>query len=370
MKKSSNTNSNKSAAPMRKASAHKASTRSRKKTSSLFALSSARRLSLNSLLVALAVWLVLSLSGLWFSHHPKTWIDQQCASIAAPFCNVLLYFGDRTRLFTDSIGLTGHDVVYETDEPAPSGQVFFAGAPVRIGPPAPNDIVTVDKGEFVVGFSPSLRHPMWCAYHIPAESRFKSGKRPGFAKDKTVKGSPNPNDYARSGYDRGHMVPNHAVATRFGPDIQRNTFYMSNIVPQTPELNRGSWKRLELLIADYLTANYGECWVLVGTIPSRDNHVISHETNIDVPDACWMVVAAYQDSTIRVFAIVLPQIIDYDAFAFHYLVSVDELEQLTGLDFFPEMPEFLQRPLEADHPTRFWPVSFFQALQITFLRFS
>ena len=155
------------------------------------------------------------------------------------------YLGDRTAFITDAFGWTGHDAVYDSDDPVPSGQVFFAGQPRRTGAPAPSDIAVLQRGEFAIGWSPSLKRPVWAAYHVPRDARFDIGRRPSFSKDRNVASAPAPEAYRGARYDRGHMVPNHAIATRFGPDEQRKTFLMTNIAPQSPALNRGPWREME-----------------------------------------------------------------------------------------------------------------------------
>ena len=70
--------------------------------------------------------------GDWYVHHPSEWLAERQSFLTAP----LVYFGDRTALLTDAFGWTGHDAVYDSDDPIPSGQVFFAGQPQRVGAPA------------------------------------------------------------------------------------------------------------------------------------------------------------------------------------------------------------------------------------------
>ena len=281
----------------------------------------------------------------------------------------LLYVGDRVGMVTDAFGWTGHDAVYDFDEPAPEGQVFFAGAPRRVGPPAPDDIQVLDRGEFVIGYSPRLRHPVWVAYHVPPEARFEHGKRPGFHKDGAVPSSPMAGDYARTGYDRGHMAPNYAIETRFGKDAQKRTFAMTNVSPQSPSLNRGPWRELEHRIADLWTAKYGEIWVVVGALsPSSGSRETLPGTSVEVPESYYMVLAAQTADGVRALAVLLPQKIRYGAFPVHNIVTIDRLEEMTGLDFFPEMPAFLQDALEADLPTRLWPIRFVDALKLVGIR--
>ena len=305
--------------------------------------------------------------GDWFVHHPREWLEEHRAFYTAP----LWYFGNRTAFVTDAIGWTGHDAVYDFDEPAPSNAVFFAGAPERTGDPAPKDIVTLQRGEFAIGWSPSLRHPVWAAYHVVKNARFDALKRPNFQKDRSVASCPAAADYARSGYDRGHLVPNRAIVTRYGPDAQEKTFLMTNIAPQRPALNRGPWRELEQRISDLWTARYGEIWVVVGTVsPAAKRTTLENAPSIDVPEQFYMLIAAQDDDGVRALAVMLPQTADVDDFPVHGIVTVNELESATGLRFFPDMPKFLAHPLKADRPTRLWPIRLRDIVKLILLRFT
>ena len=313
-----------------------------------------RRLALKlgaAAVVLLSAWGVVSE---WFVHHPRAWIAEQRSAhnvLSAP----LLWFGNPLADITDGLGWTGHDVVYEYDTEAPSGSVTFAGVPVRTGEPAPSDIRVINRGEFIIGWSDRLRHPVWCAYHVKREPRHASNKRPSFSKDAAVPSAPAPGDYTKSGYDRGHMVPNYAIVTRYGEDVQRLTFKMTNVAPQSPELNRGVWRDVEHRIADLWTARYGEIWVIVGCISSGNEKI--GQTGIDVPTYYYQVIMAQVGMDIRALAVVMPQNVGWGAWAARHIVTIDELEEMTGLDFNPDLPSFIQSPLEAELPTRLWPVN-------------
>lgn len=314
---------------------------------------------------------VMSIIGDWFVHHSREWLAEKEATWPSFIVGPLNYFGDRAGDTTDALGWTGTDVVYSFDEAAPTGSVFYAGAPVRVSAPAPSDIQVLDRGDFVVGWSPSLKHPVWVAYHVPQYADYDIHTRPStFKKDPSVPSTPASSAYTGSNYDRGHMAPNHAIATRFGEDAQKRTFLTSNISPQTPNLNRGPWRNVELRIADYWAKHYGEIWVIVGAhSPQGVTREQIPGTGIDVPAGFYQIIVAQNNEEVRAMAVYMPQQISSTAFPTRYLVSIDELETLTGLDFFPEMPDFIQKPLEAQIPTRMWPVGFLDAIGLFFERF-
>lgn len=315
--------------------------------------------------VFMTIWAAI---GSWYVHHPRKWLDRHSEGLPGLLAKPLLWVGEPVGDLLDAMGLAGHDAVYEYDVEAPSGEITFAGVPKRIGPPAPDDIVVIDKGEFKIGWSPSLRHPIWCAYHVPAHPSYEAGKRPSFVKDRTVSTSPVSANYDRSGYDRGHMVPNYAIATRFGAEMQRNTFFMTNIAPQSPALNRGVWREVEHRIADLWTARWGEIWVIVGAIPSDSGQTLSN-SGIDVPEKFYQVIVAQEGMDVRAQAVVYDQSVGWRAWPTRGLVTIDELEQMTGLDFLPELPDFIQSPLEAELPSRLWPVRFRDIFKKIAIRF-
>ena len=153
--------------------------------------SKSRRTSLKFGFALLALLALLGAAGNWFVHHPRTWIAEQPELLAKP----LLWFGNPIADLTDALDWTGYDTVCEYDTEAPSGAVTFAGAPKRTGAPAPDDIRVLDRGEFLIGWSDRLKHPVWCAYHVIREARHENADRPSFAKDKAVPLAPAPEAY-------------------------------------------------------------------------------------------------------------------------------------------------------------------------------
>lgn len=303
----------------------------------------------------------MAAAGDWFVHHPRGWIEAKEASWPRWTTWILEWFGNPVGDLTDAFGLTGEDVVALSADDAPANSVLFAGIPVRTRAPAPDDIVVLDRGEFLVGWSPSLRHAAWCAYHVPPRTLFDVGPRPPFRKDKSAPRSPVSTEYARTGYDRGHMVPNYAVASRFGSEAQTKTFLLSNIVPQSPALNRGVWRNIEHRIANSWTARYGEIWVIVGAVD--DSMESLSGSDVSVPSRLWQVIVAQEGREVRALAVLIEQEVPWRAWPTRYIVSIDELEELTGFDFLTELDDGLESALESRAPTRLWPVKFLDAFR-------
>jgi endonuclease G len=211
-----------------------------------------------------------------------------------------------------------------------------------------------NKG-YSVGYSESRKNPLWVSYRIFDVPELKSGKRPSrFKEDHRTRSQISHSDYTHSGYDRGHMAPNYGIATRYGRDAQLETFLMSNIIPQTPYINRHMWKDLEHRVAERYGRYFSEVWVITG--PVFTEPVGRLDSGVDIPSHYYKIMADEHDGELRVLAF----LIENDCPPFtrirKRLVSVDEIEERTGLDFFPDLPDDLQRAVEGEPATRLWPV--------------
>jgi endonuclease G len=131
------------------------------------------------------------------------------------------------------------------------------------------------------------------------------------------------------GYDRGHQVPANHLDDSNAAIKQSN--YMTNILPQTSQMNRGAWLLTEEIVECY--RDIDELLVMGGVIwgnnPADDYFVQSH--GVKTPDAYWKVVVRGTGQDERAIAWIVPN--STDATKKHldqYLVSVDDIEQLTG----------------------------------------
>ncbi len=213
--------------------------------------------------------------------------------------------------------------------------------------------VLVNSG-YVVGYSDALGNPLWAAYRVWDLPRIpEPPARPDkFSIDVRTVARVEPSAYSGSGYDRGHLAPNYAIATRFGPGGQAETFLMSNIVPQQHSLNAGPWKDLELRAATSYAARFREVWVMAGPVFGSQPQRL--RGGVAVPEACWMVMLDEHEGRVRTQAFVIPQDVPADAPLERYLTSIDRIEALTGLDLFPDLPDATEAVFEARTPERVW----------------
>ncbi len=202
------------------------------------------------------------------------------------------------------------------------------------------------------GYCEKKRNPLWVGYKIDGDKLVHSLKRPGgFKVDPRTSSRISPNDYKASGYDRGHLAPNSAIASQYGKDAQLETFLMSNIVPQSPDLNRKIWQKLEKLELEY-AKNFETIWVITG--PVFDEHLQYIKNQVEVPDALFKILFDEQKGTVRAMAFLVPQSVTGQDRIDKFLTSIDEIEKLTGLDFLAPLSDQNEDRLEANTANRLW----------------
>jgi len=290
----------------------------------------------------------------WFAripHHRQQVVYSRLGDYAS---YKLYYFSNAAASITDSLGITGYDSVAEFKGEIPEVDLVAGGYPRPVSEKAlPQKLQYFKRTGFTVCYSPALRHPVWVASKVPAGKRFPDTGRPPFKSDPDAANSPKPNDYSKTGYDRGHMAPNRAIATCYGELAQKQTFLLSNICPQSPGLNRGPWRKIEHIITDVWPGKYGTISVITGAYsPNPEKKLPS---GINIPEGFYKIIVSKKRDQLRVLAVYMNQESGYGVFPRTRIISVDELEKLTGLDFLAALPDEIENKLEAEKPTRLWP---------------
>ena len=206
-------------------------------------------------------------------------------------------------------------------------------------------------------YSDNLREPNWASWDLMANDVGSSGRSSSFFLDTFL--PPNfyrvkATDYGGSGYDRGHMCPS-GDRTDNATDNDL-TFYMSNIIPQTPDNNQGVWANLETYCRT-LAQSGNELLIICGP-GGFSTARINAAGAVYIPDYVWKIIVVVPpgsgtalsrltDST-RVIAVKIPNIagVRSDPWA-NYVTSVNLLQTNTGLTFFTALPPALAAVLRA-----------------------
>ena len=197
---------------------------------------------------------------------------------------------------------------------------------------------------YVTSYNKDTKLPNWVAWHLTAAHVNGTSSRKGikFQEDEDV---PSPRathyDYVRSGYDRGHMCP--AGDNKWSDTAMEQSFLLTNICPQNPNLNRGDWNEMENACRDW-AAEYGDVVVVAGPIFYKGNHKKIGKNKVLVPEAFFKVVLTLGDNPKAVGFIYKNNSGNRPKDA--YINSVDDVERITGMDFFPALPDSIEDKIE------------------------
>ena len=216
-------------------------------------------------------------------------------------------------------------------------QHIYAGLPIATNDP--DSIKRLDRTGYVVGYDEQRKNPAWVAYHLTAIEKKPTSKRPSrFNTDKETEAKVSHKDYTHSGYDRGHMAPNYGISTRYGRAAQIETFLMSNIVPQKPNLNRGVWRELEMKVAK-LANRFDSVYIITG--PIYDNQIEKIKNKIEIPDSFYKIIVDVENNIPRALAFIMPQNVKRKDEPENFLTSIDEIEKTNRLRLFCRLRRFI-----------------------------
>lgn len=234
-------------------------------------------------------------------------------------------------------------------------QLSWMGVPAwqRLTPTSFHRVLRNDG--YLLGWSDVRVNALWVSYLLQAVEDPYAGPRPSFRRDWRTLWPVGTDSYFGSGYDRGHLAPNYAIAAVHGLEAQEQTFLMSNMAPQRPDLNRRLWQRLEEVVMDHFVPRFGIIQVITGPVfPERFLDNVTRRVGlVEVPEAFYKILVVPGEEP-RALAFLMPQEVSGDEPLDDFLVSIDAIEARTGLDFFPGLSVEAAGALEADLDTAGW----------------
>ena len=231
---------------------------------------------------------------------------------------------------------------------------LLAAAQGRMGAP----VVANGSGEiflrhtaFIASYDAAKRCPTWVAWTLMKFRTEGSEERSSrFTPDPQLAGRGATHaDYTKSGYDRGHMCP--AADNRWSEAAMKESFYTSNICPQTPALNRGSWKNFEERLRD-MVATGDTIYIVCGPIfSSRGKQRTIAKGRVSVPTGFFKVCLLCNGGPKRAAGFIFSNVRGKEKQ--YSIVTVDEVERLTGINFFPNLTA-AQEAIEATVSKKRW----------------
>ena len=212
---------------------------------------------------------------------------------------------------------------------------------------------------YTICYRESYEQAEWSAYCLSDFQLEKNTDRTNdFRVDPLIStGSADLADYRKSSFDRGHLTP--AADMSFDETAMSETFYMSNMTPQNPQFNRGIWKDLEAQVRIWVK-QFGKAYVVSGPVLNKKatSYTTIGNNNVTIPEYFYKVilVPVYKDNedrkspddTYSVMAIgfVIPNQNCRESF-WNYTKSIDDIEELTNLDFYSLLPDDIEDNIEA-----------------------
>lgn len=204
---------------------------------------------------------------------------------------------------------------------------------------------------YTLSYNEKYEQAEWVAYELKKSFvRNSNFDRPYFIEDPKVKtGSADWRNYKKSGYDKGHLCP--AGDMEFAVNTYNDTFFTSNIAPQTHDFNAGVWNRLEQKVR-YWATKYDGVYVVTGGVLQAGLKTIGQE-KVLVPNYFYKIVLKKSNGQYKMIAFLVPNA-KSDKPLYDFVVSVDRIEKMTGIDFFAKLDDATENSLEKNSDYKAW----------------
>lgn len=240
-----------------------------------------------------------------------------------------------------------------------------------------NDDYLMEKEGYSLSYNNSTLCANWVCWHLDSADLGEAERGNKFREDITLpegwyKVTSQDYQFSLYGFDRGHLCP--SADRTLTQELNNQTFLMTNMIPQSPDCNRIVWMHLENYERE-LVKQGNEVYIFAGPAGKGGigNRGIFEEiltvtknekrSKIVVPENCWKILLVLPQGTddfervvsgmAETIAVIIPnrQGCQYDANGNkidwdYYKSSVDEIEKLTGFDFFNLLPADIETELE------------------------
>ncbi|MTI30603.1 DNA/RNA non-specific endonuclease, partial [Xanthovirga aplysinae] len=209
----------------------------------------------------------------------------------------------------------------------------------------------VEHSYYTLNYEEAYEQASWVAYKLTEDHLEPNYKRTdNFRADPLIHtNSADRSDYKRSGYDRGHLAP--AADFSWDATAMSESFLMSNMSPQSPEFNRGIWKKLEEKTRTWAKRN-DELYVVTGPVLRKGLKKIG-KNKVAVPKYYYKVILDIREPEIKAIGFLMENKgseKDLKSFA----IPIDKIEKISKLDFFPLLPDSLEQALESKVRLKGW----------------
>lgn len=217
----------------------------------------------------------------------------------------------------------------------------------------PDDVPEIIKEYtgFKVSFNPVHHVPNYVAWELTVHETEGASKRDSkFKADNDVYGCATLDDYRRSGFDRGHMAP--AADMKWSDQAMSDCHYLTNICPQDHKVNTGRWSTLEKLSRNWARRD-SAIIIICGPVLTDELPQAIGRQQVSVPERFFKVFYAPYANPPSAIAFIVPNHPTDDSME-AMAVSVDDVEAITGFDFFSCLPDEIETRVEQNANYRYW----------------
>ncbi len=253
-------------------------------------------------------------------------------------------YSEENIKYTDTV-----TAVHPSDIHKSSGEYDFLEIPSPLTDRAEQ---ILNRTAYTVSYNKDLKLPNWVAWQLSAEHTDGPYKRGGikFQEDEdVVEPRATDDDYRRSGYDRGHMCP--SGDNKWSENAQRESFLFTNICPQDHGLNAGDWNEMEGKCRKW-AEKYGNLFIVCGPILYKGEHKKIGKNKVVVPEAYYKVVLRMGEKPCAI-GFVYKNISGNRPMG-DYINTIDQVERITGIDFFSALPDSLENIIESEGRLEDW----------------
>lgn len=239
----------------------------------------------------------------------------------------------------------------DSKAPAVSGNLNSAKNLEAVVLPDETPSIIKEYTGFTVNFNPAWHVPNYVAWELTrAEAEGNEPRNSKFRPDPDVLGCPTLDDYRNSGYDRGHMAP--AGDMKWSREAMADSHYLTNMVPQDHNINSGRWSTLEKKCRQWAQRD-SAIIVIAGPILSDEITRTIGASRVAVPDRFFKVLLSPYTNPVRAIGFIIPNSPTPDGVE-QMVTSVDNIESITGFDFFSSLPDDIENEVETQANWNDW----------------
>lgn len=215
-----------------------------------------------------------------------------------------------------------------------------------------NDYI-VDYLGYTVSYDMRNKIPEWVAYELTGEETDGKADRNGkfFRADEDIFApQPEDRDYRGSGWTRGHMAP--AADFRWNDEAMWETFLFTNCCPQDEDLNNGMWNTLEKKCRGW-ARKHGKVHIITGPVIGSNRYGSIGKGRVTVPDAFFKAILVNIGGKYHSIGFIMENKAQNDNLQ-KCAMSIDELEEITGLDLFPALEDTIEEKIEKKYSLSPW----------------